>query len=104
MSEKSPAEIGAMPEYKLLISKKRAVTLPLTLIMLAAYYAFVSLVAYDPGFLSTKLSDGITSLGILLGLGLIVLTLAVTAFYVWYANSHLETLVSKIQEKAGRND
>ncbi|MCD8563365.1 MAG: DUF485 domain-containing protein [Alphaproteobacteria bacterium] len=104
MSEKSPAEIGAMPEYKLLLSKKRAVTTPLTIIMLVAYYAFVLLVAYDPGFLSTKLSDGITSLGIVLGLGLIILTLAITTFYVWYANSHLENLISKIQEKAGSHD
>lgn len=104
MSKKSHAEIGALPEYKLLLSKKRAITIPLTAVMLIAYYAFVLLVAYDPGFLSTKLSDGITSLGIVLGLGLILLTFAVTAFYVWYANSHLENLIIKIQEKAGSHD
>lgn len=93
--------IAALPEYQQLLSKKRAVVFPLTVLMLVAYYAFILLVAYNPTLLSTQLSDGVTSLGILLGLGLIGLTFTITAFFVWYANAHLENIVEDIQKKVG---
>jgi len=92
-------EIHALPEYRELLYRRRRVTRPLTILMLAAYFSFILAVGYTPDLLATKLSDGVTSVGILLGLFLILLTFAITAFYVWYANKHLEDLVIRIQAK-----
>lgn len=93
-------EIRALPEYRELLHKRRKIGIPLCVIMLLAYYAFIFTVAYEPAVLSQRMSDGVTTLGIWVGLGLILLTWAVTAFYVWYVNSHLEDLINRIQAKA----
>lgn len=98
------AEIGALPEYHLLLKKRRAIALPLCLVMLAAYCAFVLLVGYRPDIMSIRLADGVTSLGIVLGLGTILLTLAVTVIYVWYANTRIEPVVAAIQQKASGHE
>ena len=68
--------------------------------MLVAYYGFILMIGYAPGLLAVKLGDGVTSVGILAGLGLIFLTFAVTAFYVWYVNRHIAALADRIQAKA----
>ena len=96
-------KIGELSEYHELLRRRRTVAVPLTVLMLVAYYAFILLVAYAPSVLSIRLADGVTSLGVLLGLGIIGVTLAITAFYVWYTNKHLEDLVSRIQEKVMSN-
>jgi len=99
MKTLSVDEIHALPEYRELLYRRRRVTRPLTVLMLTAYFSFILAVGYTPELLASKLSDGVTSLGILLGLGLILLTFAITAFYVWYANKYLEDLVIRIQAK-----
>ncbi len=96
--------IKALPEYQELIKKRKCIARPLTVIMLLAYYIFVLMVAYAPETLSIKLADGVTSVGIVMGLGLIILTFAITGIYVWYANSKLEDLIIKIQQKAGAHE
>ncbi len=93
--------IAELPEYHELIRKRHQIILPLAAVMFVAYFAFILLVAYDPSYLATPLADGVTSLGITLGLGLILLTFAVTALYTWYANAHIEDLIAEIQKKAG---
>jgi uncharacterized membrane protein (DUF485 family) len=104
MPELSLNAIGELPEYKELIRKRRAIAIPLMVITLTSYYAFILLVAYAPDFLKITLFDGVTTIGIALGFGVIVVTLAVTAFYVWYANHHLEALVTRIQQKAAGHE
>lgn len=97
----APVDISAMPEYQELLAKRRAVAIPLTVLMLVIYYAFILMVAYAPDMLHQPIGEGVTSLGIVLGLGVILVTLAVTGFYVWYANTRIEPIVATIQRKAG---
>lgn len=93
-------EIRALPEYRELLHRRRKIMIPLSIIMLVGYFSFILAVAYAPGLLGTVLSDGVTTIGIWVGLGLIAMTWGVTAFYVWYANAHLEDLLNRIQAKA----
>lgn len=93
-------DIRAMPEYRELLYKRRKITLPMTVVVLLAYFGFIYLVAYHRDVLATRLSDGITSVGIVLGLTLILITFAITAFNVWYVNQHISGLVDRIQAKA----
>ncbi len=93
-------EIRALPEYRELLHKRRQITIPLCLTMLVTYYGFILMVAYSPATLAQKTSDGVTSVGIWVGLGLIFITFAITAFNVWYVNRHITDLVSRIQAKA----
>lgn len=96
--------VGTLPEYHELKARRRRIALPLSVVMLSAYYAFILLVAYAPQVLGRTLSDGVTSLGILVGLGVILLTFAVTVIYTWYANTRIEGLVETIQKKAAGHE
>ncbi len=96
----SPHAVRNLPEYRELLRRRRAISLPLTVIVLIAYYSFIVLVAYAPEFLAQPVGDSIATYGIAYGLGLILLTFLVTAIYVRYANRHIEHLVHIIQQKA----
>ncbi len=93
------ADIKAMPEYQELLRRRRRVGWLLTAIILTAYFSFILMVGYTPHLLAIRLGDGITSVGILAGLGLILLTIGMTAYYVWYANRYLEDLVATIHDR-----
>lgn len=96
----STDEIRMLPEYRELMHKRRRIAVPLCLLMLAAYYSFILMVAYAPHTLAQRAGDGVTSYGIIAGLALILLTFAITAFHVWYVNKNIAALVDRIQAKA----
>lgn len=105
MNENLQKSITDMPEYALLLKRRRGVTLPLVAIILLAYYSFIIAVAYAPDFMGRPVVEGgVTSIGILFGLGLILLTFGVTAFYVWYANTRIEPLLHAIYQKATHHE
>lgn len=97
----STEEIRALPEYHDLLRQRRILAWPLCLVVLAAYYSFILAVAYFPSVLATPVGDGITSVGMVTGLGLIVLTFAVTAIFVWRTNATSNILLKRIKEKSG---
>lgn len=101
MSDSSILSIADMPEYKELLRKRYIVAVPLALLVFVAYISFILLVAYAPHILSIVMPDGVSTLGIWYGLGLIILTLIVTGSYVVYSNTELDNLVKIIQEKRG---
>lgn len=103
MTTPSVDQIRQMPEYRTLLHKRRKVAVPLCLLMLAVYYTFILMVAYAPATLSQPVGNGPMTVGIYAGLGLILFTLAETAFYVWYANHQLDPLVHQIQEKVAKS-
>jgi uncharacterized membrane protein (DUF485 family) len=70
----------------------------LTLAMLAVYYGFIVLVAFDKPFLAQRLGSGVTTVGMPIGLGVILFTVAITAYYVRRANRRFDTLSEKISQ------
>lgn len=99
MTDETLAKIAQSGDYKELVRRTRAVTVPLTFLMLVAYFSFILLVAYAPAYLKTTIGTGVTTLGIAFGLGIIILTLIITVIYVRYANRNIETLVETIKHK-----
>lgn len=91
------SHIVSLPEYRALLAHRRGMMLPFILLMLAGYYGFILLIAFDPALLSTKVGEGVSTLGIWLGLGLILLTFVVTVLYVVLTNGKTETLIDRIQ-------
>ncbi|WP_435640263.1 DUF485 domain-containing protein [Micavibrio aeruginosavorus] len=105
MHENLQKSITEMPEYAELLKRRNAITTPLAAIVLVAYYTFIIMVAYAPDLMGRPIvEDGLTSVGIIFGLGLILLTFAVTAFYVWYANTLIEPLLHTIYQKAKHDE
>lgn len=99
MQDALKARITSLPEYAMLLHRRRLLIVPLTCLIIFAYYGFILAIAFFPDMLSQKIGSGVTSLGICLGLGLIFLTFAITGIYVHIANGKIEDLLKSIQDK-----
>lgn len=88
------------PKYRELVSKRTRFAWMLSIIMLIVYYAFILIIAFDPQLLATKLSaDSIITLGIPLGVLIIMIAFVLTGIYVWRANGEFDTLTQQIKEE-----
>ena len=101
LEESEMARIEASPEFVLLTRRRDRLSMILTAIVLLLYFGFIGLVAFDKALLAAPIGSGPTSIGIPIGLGLIVVTVALTGLYVWRANASFDPLVDAIQKKAG---
>jgi uncharacterized membrane protein (DUF485 family) len=93
------AEIERDPNYQELVRRRSSLGWMLSLIMLVIYFGFILLVAYAPKFLGTPLGSGVTTIGIPIGLSVIVLAFVLTGIYVRQANSSSDVLIRRIVEE-----
>jgi len=84
--------IARDPNYQQLRSKRTRFGWTLTLAMMIVYYGFILLVAFNKPFLAQKLGDGVMTMGIPIGFGVIVFTIVITAYYVNRANAEFDAL------------
>ena len=73
----------------------------LTAVMTAVYVGFILLVAYNKPLLGTVLVPGL-SLGILLGVLVIVTAWLLIVIYVKWTNDHYDTVVAEFKAQSGR--
>ena len=92
-------QIANNPNYQALKAKRTRFGWWLTLVMMIAYYGFILLVAFNKSFLSQKLGDGVMTLGIPLGFGVIVFTVVITAYYVNRANREFDALSDAVAKE-----
>lgn len=84
------------PKYRLLRTKRSSFGWLLTILMLVVYYGYIALIAFNKPFLATPIGAGVTTLGIPIGMGVIVFTIVITAIYVRRANSEYDDLTAEI--------
>jgi uncharacterized membrane protein (DUF485 family) len=95
------ARIQSNPKYQALKDRRTRFGWSLTVVMLIAYFGYIGLIAFDKAFLGRPIGAGVTSLGIPVGIGLILLTVLLTGIYVWRANGEYDRLTREIIEEAG---
>ena len=104
MEDDLVARIAAHPQYRQLQRRRDRFGWTLAVLMLVVYYGFVLLVAFDKEFLARRIGDGVMTLGMPVGFGVIVFTVAITGYYVRRANAEFDTLsnavVKAVQEVA----
>jgi len=88
------------PNYQKLKTRRTRFGWSLTLAMLFVYYGFILLVAFNKPFLATRLGEGVTTIGMPIGLAVIVFTVIITAIYVRRANSEYDALTELIAKAA----
>jgi uncharacterized membrane protein (DUF485 family) len=96
------AKIQANPKYQTLKARRTRFGWILTVVMLIAYFGYIGLIAFDKAFLARPIGSGVTSLGIPVGIGLILFTVLLTGVYVWRANGEYDRLTREIIEEAGQ--
>jgi uncharacterized membrane protein (DUF485 family) len=92
MDEKTVEQILQNPKFKEMVAKKSRLSWTLTIIMLVVYVGFMLLVGYNKEFLLSSISGGVTTWGIPLGLGIIVLSFVLCGVYSYIANNKLDQL------------
>lgn len=93
------ARIQANPAYQELRRKRTRFGWALTIAMLVVYYGYISLIAFNKPFLSQPMGTGVTTIGVPLGMGVIVFTIVITGIYVRRANKEYDALTRAILEK-----
>ena len=74
----------------------------LSIIMLVIYYGFILLVAFGKGFLAMKIGNGVTSVGIVIGLIVILSAFVLTGIYTFRANSRFDELTENLTRELTR--
>jgi uncharacterized membrane protein (DUF485 family) len=96
------AKIEANPKYHELKKKRNAFGWMLTILMLIVYFGYIALIAFNKPFLAQPIGNGVTTIGIPIGLGVIVFTIIITGIYVRRANSEFDALTREILEEASK--
>ena len=103
MSEDIVARIEANPKYHDLVRKRNSFGITLSILMIIVYYGYILLIAFNKEWLATKIGAGlVTSIGIPLGVGVIIFTIIVTNIYVRRANTEFDELNAEIIKEANR--
>ena len=84
------------PKYKELRDTRQNFGMVLTILMLIVEYGYIALIAFDTAFLAKPIGAGVTTLGIPLGMGVIVFTILITGIYVRRANNEYDALTAEI--------
>ena len=97
------AKIQANPKFHEFVSKRNSYSIIMTILGALAYYGFILLVAYDKEFLASKVAaGGVMSIGIPLGVGVILFTIIITWIYVRRANSEFDDINAEIIKEANK--
>lgn len=84
------------PRFQELVRQRTRFAWTLTIVMLVIYFGFILLVAFAKPLLAMKIGGGVTSLGLLLGLGVIIAAFVLTGIYVYRANSEFDELTRNL--------
>ena len=88
------------PQYLQLRARRNRLGIFLTFLMMVVYYGYIGLIAFDKAFLAQPVGTGVTSLGIPIGMGVIIFTIIITVIYVRRANSEYDAMTQAILKDA----
>lgn len=88
------------PKFHELVQKRTSLGWRLSFAMLAIYYGFILLLAFSPETLGQSLSGGTTTVGIPVGVAIILSAFGLTGIYVHKANTEFDQLNQQIVEEA----
>ncbi len=98
MKQEIVKQIQENPKYQELVSKRSKFAWRLSIAMLVVYYAFILVIAFDPSLLGIKMGDGVMTIGIPIGVLIIVFAFMLTGIYVRRANGEFDELSREIKE------
>ena len=102
MTDPMVERIQRNPQYQQLKSTRGRYGWTLTILMLIVYYGYIALIAFDKKFLAQPIGSGVTTLGIPIGMGVILFTIVITGIYVRRANGEFDALTKQILKDASK--
>lgn len=99
MDKEEARTILQSQEFRELVVKRWSISLILTALMLVIYFGFILVLAFDKAVLAQKIGEHVT-LGIPIGVGVIVAAWILTGIYVAWANSYYDNAAQRIRGKS----
>lgn len=96
-------KIRMNPKFREVMAKRRRFAWTLAIIVLVVFYSFILVVAFAPKVLSVPITPGsTTSIGVPIGVGVILVLWLLTGYYIRRANKEFDTINKEIIEGATR--
>jgi uncharacterized membrane protein (DUF485 family) len=99
MTHEQVEQIKNNPKYQELVSKRSSFAWTLSVIMLVIYYAFIMIIAFNPEVLGAKTGEGVMTVGIPVGIAIIIIAFALTGIYVKRANGEFDELAQQVKDE-----
>lgn len=86
-------------EFKSLIKARLRLAVPIMTTIVTSYFGFILLVAFKPSVLGHTIGNSHISIGIYIGLGLLLLSFILTAIYIRLSDGAIATAQKAIHDK-----
>ena len=101
MAQETWERIRSNPKFQAFVNKRNSYSIVMSILMIIAYYGYILLIAFNKPFLATKIGEGmVTSIGIPMGVGVIVFTIILTWIYEDPATTEIYTEAEAIIKEA----
>ena len=90
-------KIKSNPKYNELVSKRNSFSLKLSLFILAMFYGYVLVIAFNKELLATRIGEGVMTVAYPVGAAIIIISFITTLIYVSRANTEFEELEMSIK-------
>lgn len=93
-------KVKSNPKYAELVRSRSTLGWILSILVMLVYYGFILVIAFDKALLAQPLHAGtVITVGIPVGVSVIVLSFLLTGVYVWRANSKFDELTKQIKQE-----
>jgi len=104
MNKELVEKIKANPDYQELVKKRTSFSIKLSIAMLVVYFTFILTIAFNPSALGAPISaDSVTTIGIPIGILIIIFAFVLTGIYTSRANGEFDDLTNKIKNSVKEN-
>ncbi len=100
MNEDVLKRVQQNPKFAELVQKKTTFGWTLSIVMLVIYYGFILILAFAPKSLGATIGGGVTTLGMPVGVLIILSAFVLTGIYVRRANTEFDQLNQEIVEES----
>jgi len=101
MTKEQVEQVKNNPKYQKLVSERSKFAWTLSIIMLVVYYAFIMTIAFNPALLGSKIGSGVITIGIPIGIAIIIIAFILAGIYVRRANGEFDALTREVREELG---
>ena len=98
----SLSSIADSQSYRTLVRERSRLSWSLTAIILVVYFGYILLIAFEREVLARPIGDSTVTVGIPMGIGVILIGIGLTAVYVYRANRRFDALLRTIRDEAGQ--
>ncbi len=99
MTKETVEQIKNNPKYQKLVTERSKFAWTLSIIMLVVYYAFIMTIAFNPALLGTKIGSGVMTVGIPVGISIIIIAFVLAGIYVRRANGEFDALTQQVRDE-----